>query len=182
VRCPASPGRAVSIPSPRGPEGFAYRPDFVAPADEGRLLERIERLPFEEAQYREYKAKRRIVLFTPVPDFLEELRDRVAAWLAIEPATVVHALATQYRPGVQLGWHRDSPEYGMVAGVSLGGTCVMRLRPYGRKPAPKEVLKLTLEPRSAYFMRDDARWGWQHSIAPTPALRYSVTFRTQRGG
>jgi hypothetical protein len=25
-----------------------------------------------------------------------------------------------------------------------------------------------------------ARWGWQHSIAATPALRYSITFRTRR--
>jgi alkylated DNA repair dioxygenase AlkB len=92
----------------------------------------------------------------------------------------VHALVTQYRPGVQLGWHRDSPEYGMLAGVSLAGSGVMRLRPYGTKVASKEILKLTLEPRSAYSMRDDARWGWQHSMAPAPMLRYSVTFRTGR--
>jgi hypothetical protein len=29
-------------------------------------------------------------------------------------------------------------------------------------------------------MQGDARWRWQHSIAPTKALRYSVTFRTLR--
>ena len=29
-------------------------------------------------------------------------------------------------------------------------------------------------------LKDEARWGWQHSIAPTPALRYSITFRTRR--
>jgi len=28
-------------------------------------------------------------------------------------------------------------------------------------------------------LRDDARWKWQHSIAPTPQLRYSITFRTR---
>jgi hypothetical protein len=31
-------------------------------------------------------------------------------------------------------------------------------------------------------MQGPARWGWQHSVAPTPALRYSVTFRTRRAG
>jgi hypothetical protein len=29
-------------------------------------------------------------------------------------------------------------------------------------------------------MREEARWGWQHSIAPTATLRYSITFRTLR--
>jgi hypothetical protein len=29
-------------------------------------------------------------------------------------------------------------------------------------------------------LKDEARWGWQHSIAPTRALRYSITFRTRR--
>ena len=42
------------------------------------------------------------------------------------------------------------------------------------------VLAVTLAPRSAYVLQGIARWGWQHSIAPTPALRYSVTFRTRR--
>ena len=34
------------------------------------------------------------------------------------------------------------------------------------------------EPRSAYVLKDDVRWKWQHSIPPTPALRYSITFRS----
>ena len=38
---------------------------------------------------------------------------------------------------------------------------------------------LELEPRSAYVMRDTARWGWQHSIPPTKTMRYSITFRTR---
>jgi alkylated DNA repair dioxygenase AlkB len=48
------------------------------------------------------------------------------------------------------------------------------------------VLSLALEPRSIYLLQGEARWGWQHSIAPTPALLWSITFRTlrqaQRGG
>jgi alkylated DNA repair dioxygenase AlkB len=90
-------------------------------------------------------------------------------------------LVTEYRPGTQLGWHRDSPEYGELAGVSLGGHCRMRLRPYPpQKGDRKSVLSMELAPRSAYSMREEARWGWQHSIAPTAMLRYSITFRTLR--
>jgi len=56
-------------------------------------------------------------------------------------------------------------------------------RPPERGPAPTDVgaladvLSLELAPRSAYQLRAEARWGWQHGVAPTPALRYSITFR-----
>ena len=39
---------------------------------------------------------------------------------------------------------------------------------------------MPLQPRSVYLLRDAARWDWQHSIAATNALRYSITFRTAR--
>jgi alkylated DNA repair dioxygenase AlkB len=42
------------------------------------------------------------------------------------------------------------------------------------------VLTLELAPRSIYRLAGEARWGWQHAIAATPALRYSITFRTPR--
>jgi len=47
------------------------------------------------------------------------------------------------------------------------------------QPKKADVLSLELAPRSAYVLRAEARWGWQHSVAPTPALRYSITFRTR---
>ena len=81
----------------------------------------------------------------------------------------------------QVGWHRDVPQFELVAGVSLLGTATLRFRPYpprSRGAAPIHTLQLA--PRSAYLLRGEARWGWQHSIAPTPGLRYSITFRTRR--
>lgn len=51
----------------------------------------------------------------------------------------------------------------------------MKLRPYKEKG---RIIAITLEPRSVYAMRGIARWGYQHSIPPVKALRYSVTFRT----
>ena len=87
----------------------------------------------------------------------------------------------EYRPGTPLGWHRDVPDYELVAGVSLAGSARMRLRPYPPVDLRRDdVLTLELAPRSAYVLQGTARWGWQHSIMPTPALRYSITFRTRR--
>jgi DNA oxidative demethylase len=42
------------------------------------------------------------------------------------------------------------------------------------------VREVVLEPGSAYALTGQARWSWQHSIPPIPALRYSVTFRSLR--
>ena len=69
-----------------------------------------------------------------------------------------------------------------IVGVSLAGACRLRLRRYPPvEPKKADVLTVELAPRSIYRMHGAARWGWQHSVAPTPALRYSVTFRTRRG-
>jgi alkylated DNA repair dioxygenase AlkB len=101
--------------------------------------------------------------------------------LGIDAAELVHTLVAEYPPGAPLGWHRDVPDFEVIAGVSLGGEAIMRFRPYlpeRRKRA--DVIKLVVAPRSIYAMRGAARWIWQHSVAPTAALRWSITFRTGR--
>jgi len=173
------------------PEGFVFQPDFISSDEERALLEEIARLPLEAAKYKQYTARRRIAYFgfgydftanrlgeaPPAPAFLEPLRAKVAAWMSLAPAALEQALVTEYRPGTPLGWHRDAPDFGRVAGVSLGGWARMRLRPYppGKKDTP---IVLELAPRSAYQMQGAARWQWQHSIPETRELRYSITFRT----
>ncbi len=132
-------------------------------------------LPFKAAPYKQYTARRRIVSFDAVPGFLAGLAARVSGWSGIEG--FARALVTEYAPGTPLGWHRDSPEFAAVAGLSLGGAACMRFRRYPPQRGAR-TFDLELAPRSAYTLRDEARWGWQHSIAPTPALRYSITFRT----
>jgi alkylated DNA repair dioxygenase AlkB len=182
--------------APPLPEGFVYQAGFLAVAEEDALLDVIRTLPFEAAKYKEYTAKRRTVSYgsqydfsanrmrsaPEVPQFLFPLRARIAAWVGVAPEQFVHALVSEYRPGVPLGWHRDVPEFDVIVGVSLGGRCRMRLRPYRPEGENRrqDVLVLELEPRSAYVIRDHARWGWQHSIAPTQELRYSITLRTAR--
>src|SRR5205085_2344497 len=153
----------------------------------------IRSLDLREAEYKEYTAKRRIASFgarydfdanelQPSPvivPFLLPLRDKVARWVGVAAEDFGYALVSEYRPGTQLGWHRDVPQFEIVAGVSLGGSARMRFRRYPPK-AHGEILVLDLAPRSAYILRGEARWGWQHGIAPTPELRYSITFRTRR--
>lgn len=161
------------------PEGFLYVSDFIGVAEERALIKAVARLPLEAAKYRQYTARRRIALFEDaIPDFLQPLRAKVAGWTGLPAQEFRHALVNEYRPGTPLGWHRDAPAYGRVAGVSLGGWARMRLRAW---PARKEpALSLDLAPRSAYRMEGTARWSWQHSISATRELRYSVTFRTMR--
>jgi alkylated DNA repair dioxygenase AlkB len=180
---------------PQLPEGMRYAPNFVSEAEEIELLEAVAGLPLRQAQYKAYTANRRIASFgsgydfdsnvltpaPPLPAFLLPLRDKVAGWLDIPAEEFAHALVTEYRPGTALGWHRDVPQFGVVAGISLAGWCRMRLRPYAARNITRaDVIALELAPRSAYSLQADARWGLQHSISPTKALRYSITFRTLR--
>lgn len=176
------------------PEGFAYQPDFLHAEEESVLLKIMAWLPFKEAEYREWQAKRRIVSFggryefthhelnaaPPIPDFLHALRERIAGWVGISSSTLNHATIAEYRPGTQLGWHRDIPNFEEVMGVSLGGHARMRLRPYPPKRGARSAHVIELAPRSAYAFRGPARWNWQHAISPTKVLRYSITFRTLR--
>jgi alkylated DNA repair dioxygenase AlkB len=174
------------------PNGLRYLPGFLSSEQESALLEGIAGLDMREAQYKEFTAKRRVASFgagydfsenelTPAPTmatFLLPLREKVAAWAGIEADRFGYALVAEYRPGTQLGWHRDVPHFELVAGVSLASAATMRFRPFPPRKGAR-IMTLQLEPRSAYVLRDDARWKWQHSIAPTPALRYSITFRTR---
>jgi alkylated DNA repair dioxygenase AlkB len=175
-------------------EGFAYQAEFLSLADESCLLEAIRALPFREAEYREWKARRRIVSYggrydfthhalndaPPIPEFLDPLRDRIAAWAGLSPADIHHAMIAEYQPNTPLGWHRDVPNFEHVVGVSLLGHARMRFRTYPPKAGQRATHTMDLAPRSIYSMRGTARWAWQHAISPTKELRYSITFRTLR--
>jgi alkylated DNA repair dioxygenase AlkB len=180
------------------PHGLVYQPGFITPEEEAALLDAIAPLPFREAKFREYHARRRVVHFHadqdapsydagdadsfssgPLPPFLSALKNKVAAWVDVDPESFVHALVSEYRPGSPIGWHRDKPVYGIVVGISLSGFGRMRWRPYDGRFNRKDIVTLDLEPRSAYVMRGSIRWEWQHSLLPTRMLRHSITFRTR---
>ena len=117
----------------------------------------------------------------PLPEALVPLRDRVAGWAGLPPASLSHALVAEYAPGTPLGWHRDVPDYEEVIGVSLGAPAVLRFRPWPPGSGTRaDIVRLTAMPRSIYRLRGEARWGWQHEVPPVDDWRWSITFRTRR--
>ena len=182
------------------PEGLLYRPDFISSEEEASLAAEVGRLEFSTFEMRGVVARRRVAFFgrtydtggaatAPLPAFLLPLRARIAAWAHIEPDAFAMALINAYGAGAPIGWHRDAPQYDIVAGVSLLSSCRMKFRPYvspgardsahGRRVATHQI---TLERRSAYVMTGPSRSAYEHHIPPVAALRYSITFRSVRPG
>jgi alkylated DNA repair dioxygenase AlkB len=192
---PMQPDLFGNPPAPPMPDGWRYREDFIDAGEEAALLEAIAAMPLHAARYKSYTARRRIASFgteydfdanrllpgAPIPEVLLPLRARAAAWAGMTADDFSSALVAEYAPGTPLGWHRDVPDFELVFGLSLGSAARMRLRRYPpAAPKQADVLAITLPPRSAYVLSGAARWGWQHAIAPTKALRWSITFRTRR--
>jgi alkylated DNA repair dioxygenase AlkB len=179
------------------PHGLEYREEFLSPSEEQELLAHIRTLPLQEAQYKQFTARRRTMSYgssydfatntaLPAPQlvpFLFPLRTKIAQWCKLPTEAFVHALIAEYRPGTPLGWHRDVPDFEVIVGVSLLSACRLRFRPYPWTPARrKEIFALEVAPRSAYILKGEARWQWQHSVPAVKELRYSITFRTRRSG
>ena len=173
--------------------GLRYEANFLSAAEELALLAVVRSFALKEAQYRQWQAHRRTVSFggrydfsanellpaQPIPPSLFEWRARAAAWSGIDALKFNHALIAEYRPGTQLGWHRDVPNFEAVVGISLAGSARMRFRPYPpREGARRAAFALDLAPRSIYTLQGPARWQWQHAVSPTKELRYSITLRT----
>jgi len=181
------------------PPGLDYAPDFIGKAEEAALLQLAAGLPLREARYKEYTARRRVFVFgsrfdfdeyklRPIgigelPESLLHLRQRLAQWAGVAADDFVHVMISEYTAGTPLGWHRDAPGYELIVGLSVGSPARLRFRRWQPEAARQaEVVALDLAPRSAYLMRGEARWGWQHSVSAVPGLRYSVTMRTARPG
>jgi alkylated DNA repair dioxygenase AlkB len=180
------------------PRGFQYRDDFITTDEEASLAGDIDRVDFSNFEMRGVVARRRVAFFgqsydagattaPPLPEFLLPLRRKIAAWAEVDPDAFAMALINEYRPGAPIGWHRDAPQYDIVAGVSLLSSCPMKFRPYirpganastpGRRTATHAI---TLERRSAYLMSGESRSAYEHHIPAVTTLRYSITFRTLR--
>ena len=180
------------------PPGFSHRDNFISTAEEAELVSHIDRVEFSTFEMRGVVARRRVAFFgasydradspsPPIPEFLFPIRDRLAAWAEVDPQAFAMALINEYRPGTPIGWHRDAPQYDIIAGVSLLSACRMRLRPYispsqaaAQKTRRKTTHEIELLPRSAYVIRGEARSAFEHSIPEVASLRYSITLRTLR--
>ena len=194
----STPGRATARPGLFGPDvphGFHYHDAFIDEREERTLLDAIGTVTFADFEMRGVVARRRVAFFGesydrapagPIPDFLQSLKRKIAAWAGYDPGEFAMALINEYPPGAPIGWHRDAPQYELVGGVSLLSACRMRFRSYrppGAGPAPvrrSTSHEISLARRSAYLLTGDARSRYEHHIPPVDELRYSITFRTLR--
>ncbi|HWH13417.1 MAG TPA: alpha-ketoglutarate-dependent dioxygenase AlkB [Miltoncostaeaceae bacterium] len=182
--------RAPVVPPP---EGLVFTPDLLSPGEEAALLRIVDGLDYDPIEIRGVVARRTARHYgvgydyatrtaqpgaLPIPEWLEDLRARGAGLAGLPPEELAEALVQRYPPGATIGWHRDAPAFEVVVGVSLASACRLRFQ-RGRGDA-RRVAEVALPARSAYVLTGPARWSWEHSIPPTPALRYSITFRTLR--
>lgn len=176
------------------PEGLRYQADFITPEEESALIAAFAFLPLTPFQFGAFEGKRHVASFgfrydysdqrlheaAPIPRFAEPFVARAETFAALEPGAIRHVLFTEYATGAGIGWHRDKPAFDIVLGLSLGASCPFRFR--RRRGEGWERYTIQAEPRSLYLMAGDARSVWEHSIAPVAAPRWSITFRTMRGG
>ena len=182
------------------PSGFHYRANFITADEETHLTSEIARVEFSTFEMRGVVARRRVAFFgesydagnastPPIPAFLLPLGARLATWAEVDRREFAMALINEYPPGAPIGWHRDAPQYDIVAGVSLLSSCRMKFRPYvspgargGAGPRRTTTHEIQLERRSAYLMTGVSRSAFEHHIPEVSTLRYSITFRTLRSG
>jgi alkylated DNA repair dioxygenase AlkB len=174
------------------PPGFLFHPGFLTMEEEQRLIDTIRTLAFGEVRMHGVTAKRRVAQFgwhyafesyqltpaAPLPEAFRPIRERAAALASVDPEAFAEALVTEYGPGAGIGWHRDAPRFGLVAGISLGAECRMRFQ---KGTGENRITTAAILPaRSLYFLTGESRNSWQHMIPGVKATRWSITFRTIR--
>lgn len=158
------------------PPGFSYVPSFITEEEELYLLTIFKSKELKNYIFQGYTALRKVLSFhnQNLPDELQPFLVKAAKFLDVPARSINHILITHYPVGAPIGWHRDASSYEHLVGISLGSSCMMKLREINGK----EKMNILLEPRSAYKMTGVARWNWEHHIPPMKEERYSLTFRT----
>ncbi len=173
------------------PPGIEQAKNIVGAAEEAALIRRIDGSGLEPFRFQQWLGKRLTRSFgwrydftdaslsetEPLPDWLLSLRARAAKAAGLAADALVQALVTRYDPGAGIGWHRDRPVFEHVVGISLGAPAMLRLR-RRRSDGKFDRAEIPLEPRGSYHLSGEARHGWEHSITPMEASRWSVTFRS----
>ena len=177
---------------PRGlmPKGFRYEEDIISEADEASLAKSLATLDLKPFEFHGHLGNRRVTSFglrydyarhavkvtDGFPDFVTDLRNKVAKFAGRKVDEFQQGGVNEYPPGAGIGWHKDKPQFGVIVGVSLLAPATMRFR---RAEGTGWIRKSQrLEPRSIYILDGEARTAWEHSVPPVDALRYSLTFRT----
>ena len=171
-------------------DGLRYDPDVISEAEEQELVSRLGELDLAPFRFQGWLGNRKTQSFgwrydfddasfepaEAIPDWLEPIRRKVAAFAQLEAQDFVHVLLARYDPGAGIGWHRDRDVFEKVVGISLNSPATLRFRQ--RSGTGFRRLNLHVEPRSAYLLSGEVRHGWEHRITPGERLRFSITFRT----
>lgn len=178
--------------------GGDYLPDFISPSEEAALLRAVDAAPWrtdlqrrvQHYGYRYDYAERGIVAgdrLGALPQWAGEICDRLQRQ-HLFPAPPEQLIVNEYEPGQGIAPHTDRDCFGpVVASLSLGSDCMMRILPH-REDA-RGAFDLVLRRRSLVVFRDESREVWRHGIAPRKSdrqagrriprqRRVSLTFRT----
>ena len=170
--------------------GLRYEEGVIGEAEERALIDRLQGLDLAPVRFHGFLGNRRTQSFgwrydfedasftpaDPIPDWLQPLRQRAAAFAGVQSRDFVHVLLARYDPGAGIGWHRDRDVFEEVVGFSFNTPATLRFRQ--RTSGGFRRARLEVVPRSAYLLSGEARYEWEHSISPGEALRFSITFRT----
>ena len=168
--------------------GLTYKQNFITYEQELALVNHIDQEEWNAELKRrvqhygfKYDYKTRNIsqkhYLGPLPDWLMQycklLFERKI--FAIIPNQVI---VNEYEPGQGIATHIDCLScFGeTIASISLLSNCVMNFQ----KNIDKRIL--FLEPKSLLILQDEARYKWQHSIAPKKTDKYDskIIPRTRR--
>jgi alkylated DNA repair dioxygenase AlkB len=168
--------------------GLSYRQEYVTTEEEARLVELIDGESWDKTWQRRRQpygmGYGKAEHVPPIPDWGLSLARRMSAE-NISPRPFDQMLVNEYLPGQGIAMHRDyNPFDRIVVSLSLLSPCVMDFR--HRKSGQRN--SLLLMPRSLLILSDEARYDWEHGIAPRKTDRWhdlvirrgrriSVTFR-----
>jgi alkylated DNA repair dioxygenase AlkB len=171
-------------------DGLSYQEELITEDEQRALVERLLDLDLAPFRFHGWLGNRKTQSFgwrydfddasfapaEPIPDWLDPVREKAAAFAGLRLSDFVHVLLARYDPGAGIGWHRDRDVFENVVGISLGTPATLRFRQ--RLPGGFKRTSLEAAPGSAYLLSGEARHEWEHSIAPRDQLRFSITFRT----
>jgi alkylated DNA repair dioxygenase AlkB len=163
--------------------GLIVVPNFISGPGEAALLSIVDANPWMGGMQRRvqhygyiYDYKRRTVdpsmRLGALPDWAGVVAERLHddGWIAAAPDQMI---VNEYLPGQGIAPHIDcEPCFGdTVLSLSLGSDCVMDLI-HTRSGAK---IPVRLPRRSLLVMRGEARYTWQHGIAPRKTDRFAGT-------
>jgi len=169
--------------------GLAYRPEYITPIVETALVAAIDAEPWDTTWRRRRQPYGKSYSATSgnsraIPPWAEFLIERFYTE-RIGDQKFDQMLVNEYLPGQGIAFHRDyEPFDRTVLSLSLLSPCVMEFRQEGNDNQES----ILLQPRSLLILSDEARYDWQHGIAPRKtdlwqgekikrSRRLSVTFR-----